>query len=112
MPQPIRGRVGYLVPPIGPKNTNVVEDVEILLHVNLLNSILFFQSARKTPAWWRTFRSCFLSSFVEFQLAVTEEKSKMSQSIRSQGGHLVFPIGPKTTNVVEDVEIVLPFKIR
>ena len=59
-----------------------------------------------------TFRSCFLSSFVEFQLAVTEEKSKMSQSIRGQGGHLVFPIGPKTTNLVEDVEIFLPFKIR
>ena len=31
MPQPIRGQVGHLVFPISPKNTNSVEDVEILL---------------------------------------------------------------------------------
>ena len=36
----------------------------------------------------------------------------MSQSIRGQGGHLVFPIGPKNTNLVEDVEILLPVKFR
>ena len=54
--------------------------------------------------------SCFLSSFVEFRSAVSEEKSKMSQPIRGQGGHLVFPIGPKNTNLVEDVEILLPVK--
>ena len=29
----------------------------------------------------------------------------MSQPIRDQGGHLVFPIGAKNTNLVEDVEI-------
>ena len=29
-----------------------------------------------------------------------------------QGGHLVFPIGPKNTNSVEDVEIFLPVKFR
>ena len=34
----------------------------------------------------------------------------MSQPIRGQGGHLVFPIGPKNTNLVEDVEILLPVK--
>ena len=34
----------------------------------------------------------------------------MSQPIRGQGGHLVFPIGPKNTNLVEDVEILLPIK--
>ena len=32
----------------------------------------------------------------------------MYQPIRGQGGHLVFPIGPKNTNLVEDVEILLP----
>ena len=32
----------------------------------------------------------------------------MSQAIRDQGGHLVFPIGPKNTNLVEDIEILLP----
>ena len=36
----------------------------------------------------------------------------MSQPIRGQGGHLVFPIGPKNKNLVEDVEIYLPVKFR
>ena len=30
----------------------------------------------------------------------------------SQGGHLVFPIGQKNTNLVEDLEILLPVKFR
>ena len=81
MSQPIRGQGSYLVFPIDPKKTNLVEDIEILL-----------------PG----------ASFVEFCLAVLEEKSKMSQPIRGQGGHLVFPISPKNTNFVEDVEILLP----
>ena len=34
-----------------------------------------------------TLRSCFLSSFVEFRSAVSEEKSKMSLLIRGQGRH-------------------------
>ena len=34
----------------------------------------------------------------------------MSQPIRGQGGHLVFPIGPKNINLVEGVEILLPVK--
>ena len=55
-------------------------------------------------------RSYFLSSFVEFCLAVSEEKSKMSQPIRGQGGHLVFLINPKNTNFVEVVEILLPVR--
>ena len=36
----------------------------------------------------------------------------MSQPIRGQGGHLVFPIRPKNTNLVEDVEILLPIKFH
>ena len=36
----------------------------------------------------------------------------MSQPIRGQGGHLVFWIGPKNTNLVEDDEILLPVKFR
>ena len=36
----------------------------------------------------------------------------MSQPIRGKGGHLVFLIGPKNTNLVEDVEILLPIKFR
>ena len=34
----------------------------------------------------------------------------MSQLIRGQGSNRVFPIGLKNTNLVEDVEIVLPVK--
>ena len=36
----------------------------------------------------------------------------MSWPIRGQGGHLVFPIGPKNTNLVEGIEILLPVKFR
>ena len=84
MSQPIRGQGGHLVFPIGPKNTNLVEDFKIWLPVK----------------------------FVEFCSGVSGEKSKMSQPIRGQGGHFVFPIGPKNTNLVEDVEILLPVKFR
>ena len=34
----------------------------------------------------------------------------MSQPIRGQGGHLVFPIGPNNTNLVEGIKILLPVK--
>ena len=34
----------------------------------------------------------------------------MAQWIRGKGGHLVFLIGPKNTNFVEDVEMLLPVK--
>ena len=49
---------------------------------------------------------------MEFRSAVSEKKSKMSQPIRGLGGHLVFPIGPKNTNLVEDIEILRPVKFR
>ena len=55
-------------------------------------------------------RSCFLSSFVEFRSEVSKEKWQMSQPIRCQGGNLDFPIGPKNTNLVEDMEILLSAK--
>ena len=53
-----------------------------------------------------------MSSFFEFRSAISEEKSKLSQPIRGLGGHLVFPICPKNSNLVEDVEILLPDKFR
>ena len=34
----------------------------------------------------------------------------MSQQIGGKGGNLVFPIGTKNTNLVEDIEILLPVK--
>ena len=75
-------------------------------------AILFFRSAGKTQTWKRTLRSCSQSRFVEFLSAVSEEKSKTSPPIRGRGGHLVFPIGPKNTNLVEGVEILLLVKFR
>ena len=52
----------------------------------------------------------FAYLFVLYKLTICgkKEKSKMSQPIRGQGGHLVFPIGPKNTNLVEDVQILGP----
>ena len=46
--------------------------------------------------------------FIEFRSVVAEKKSKMSKPLRGQGGHLGFLIGPKNTNLVEDVKIFLP----
>ena len=43
--------------------------------------------------------TCFLSSFVKFRSVVAKEKSKMSQPISGQGGHLGFSIKPKITNL-------------
>ena len=36
----------------------------------------------------------------------------MSRTIRGRGGHLGFPIGPKNTNLVEHIMILLPVKFR
>ena len=36
----------------------------------------------------------------------------MSQQIRGQDGHLGYLIGPKNTNLVDDVEFLLPVKFR
>ena len=46
----------------------------------------------------------------QVSLNSVQEKSKMSRSIRGNGGHLVFRISLKNTNLVEDVEILLPVK--
>ena len=132
MSQPIRGQGGHLVFSIGPNNTNLVEDVEILLPVKFrwipysrFRAEVENVSANQKPGW----PSCFsnrpenyklgrgrwdLSSCLsfEFRSVVSEEKSKMFQTVRGQGGHLVFPIGPKNTNLVEDIEILLPVKFR
>ena len=83
MSQPIRGQGGHLVFPIGPKNTNFVKDIEIVLPVKF---------------HWIPF-----SSFREVE---------MSPPIRGQGGHFIFPIGPKKTDYVEDIDILLPVKFR
>ena len=76
------GQGGHYCLMIGPKNTNLVEDIEILHPIKFR---------------WITF-------------TVSEEKLKMSQPIRGQGGHLVFQISQKNTNLVADVKILLPAK--
>ena len=52
-----------------------------------------------------------LKSFIEIRSAVSEEKFKMSQPVKVRGDHL-FSIGTKNTNLVEDVDILLPVKFR
>ena len=47
---------------------------------------------------------------MKFLSVVSEKKSKMSQQIWGQGSHIVFPISPKNTNLVEHIEILLPVK--
>ena len=110
MSPPIRGQGGHLGFPISLKNTNLVEDVEILLPVKF-HEIPFsgFREVKNVSANLRPRRPscfsdrpekhklgrahCFLLSFFQFGSVVSEEKSKMSQPIRGQGGHLGFPIG-------------------
>ena len=107
------------------KNTNLVEDVEILLPVKVefrsrfqrrsrkylsqseaRAAILFLWSAKKKPT--NLVEDVEILLPVKFCSAVSEEKSKISQPIRGQGGHLVLPIDPKNTNLVEDVMILVP----
>ena len=84
MSQQIRGQGGHLVFPIVPKNTNLVEELEILLPVKFL------------PIQFSGFRG---------------EVKNVSANQRP-GGHLGFPMGPKNTNLVEHIEILLPVKFR
>ena len=87
---------------IGPKNTNLIEDIEIMLHwsfVDIRSAVsedsskmpnpigcqdghLDFPMGPKTQTWSRTFISWLLSRFVEFRSEASEEQSKVSQSIR------------------------------
>ena len=85
MSRPISGLGGHLVFPIGPKNTKLAEDVEILLPCEVsLNSIQLFQ---------RRSRKC------------------LSQS-EARAAILFFRSVQKITNLVEDVEILLPVNFR
>ena len=126
------GQGGHLVFPIGPKNTNLVEDVEILLPVKFrcrpfssFRGNVENDSADQRPGWPSCFSdrpekhklgrgrwdltSCqFSSNFVQrFQ----RSRKFLSQS-EARATILFFPIGPKNTNLVEDVEILLPIKFR
>ena len=114
--------------PIGLKNTNLSEDIAILLPVNC-RWIPFssfkeevenqrpgrsscFSDRPKKSNYDEDVTSWFLSSFIVFRSAVSEEKSKMPQQIRGQADHLVFLILPRNTHWIEDVEILLTVKFR
>ena len=86
MSRPIRGQGGHPVFfSIGLKNTNLEEDVEILLPVK--------------------FHQIPFNSFRE------EVEKCLSQS-EARAAILFFPISPKNTNLVEAVEMLLPLKFR
>ena len=84
MSQSIRGQGDHLIFPIGPKNTNLVEDIKIFFPVKF----------------------CWIS-FSGFR----EEVENVSANQRP-GRPSFFLTGPKNTNLVEDVEILLPVKFR
>ena len=96
--------------PIGSKNTNLVmvEDVEIFLPVKFRCRLFsgFRGEVVNFSANQRPVQPSCLSDQPEYH----ERGREHSQPIRGQGGHLVFPIGPKNTNLVENVEILLPVK--
>ena len=71
---------GHLFPPIDPKNTNLLEGVEIL----------------------RPVKFCWIP-FSGFRGEIENASAN-----HRPGGYLVPPIDPKNTNVIEDVEILLP----
>ena len=109
------------------KNTNLVEDVEFLLPFKLCPIPFsgFRGEVENVSANQRQGRpSCFSDrpekhnfgtgccdlASCQVSLNSVQRFQKMSQPIRGQGGHLVFPIGLKKTYLVEDIEILLPIK--
>ena len=73
-------------------------------------AIVFFWSAQKHKlgrAHW-DLASCQVSSN-SVQWFQRRSQKCLSQS-DAGGGHLVFPIGPKNTNLVEHIELLLPVK--
>ena len=84
MSQPIRRQGGHLVFLISPENTNLVEDVVDLASCQVsFNSVQRFQRSQKC----------------------------LSQS-EARAAILFFRSAQKNTNLVEDVEILLPVKFR
>ena len=132
MSKPIRGQGGHLVFPIGPKNTNLLEDIEILLlvkfrwipfsgfrgEVEMSQPIrgqcakLFFSIGPKNTNLLEDVEILLPVKFRLIPFSGYRGEVEMSQPIRGQDGHLVSLISPKNTNLLEDVEILLPVKFR
>ena len=133
MSQPIKGLGSHLCFPNGPKNTIFLEDVEILLFVKFrwIQFCVFREkigenvSANQRQVWpfsvsdrperhklgrWRwDLASCQVSlNFVKrFQRNV-----KNVSANQRQGRPSWFSTRPQNTNLIEDVEILLPVKFR
>ena len=72
------------------------------LTFSLYNTILYFKKVTYLAKGNSTVRPSVLKQM----------KSKMSQPIRGQGAHLVFPIGRKNTSFVDGIEILLPVRFH
>ena len=70
-----------------------------------------FRMTRKTQNCQRRLIPCFLSSFLEFCSAVSEGSRKCLSKSETTAA-ILFSERPKNTNLVEDVEILLPVKFR
>ena len=117
MSKPIRGQNGHLIFQFGLKNTNLVEDVEILIPVKFRwISFSGFRgevenvSANQRPGPPSVFQIPpkntnlvgdieVLWSYLEFRSAVSGEVV-IYQPIRGFGGHFVFPIGKRNAEFV------------
>ena len=132
MSQPIRGQGGHLVVPIGPKNTNFVEGVEIVILIKFC-WIVFHRvkgqvenvSANQRPGRHSYFPNrpekhnfCrgpwdHASCQVSLNHSVVQRRSRrcLSQS-EARAAILIFFDRPKNTNLVENIEIFFPVKFR
>ena len=119
MSQPIRVQGGHLVFPIGPKNTNLIRDVMILLPVKFcwipFNGFWEVEnvSANQRPGRPSCFSCQVLINYHQwFQRRSRKSEKLTTTNVEHLSLRLVFPIGPKNTNLVEDVEILLSVKFR
>ena len=135
MSQPIRGQVDHLVFPIDPKNTNFVEDVDILLPVKycwILFSGLrrevennsanqrprrpscFFPIGKKKKHTHKLGRGCWDLASCQVSLNSVQRLQGRSWKCLSQSeAILFFRLARKKNHIsVEDVEILLPVKFR
>ena len=129
MSQPIRGRGDHLLFSNQPEShTNLLEDVEILLPVKFwwIPFSGFRAKVKNVSANQRRWRpSCFSEWHEKHKLgrrrwdltscqvklnsvSVVLEKSKMAWPIRDRAAILFVSIGPKNTNLVEDIKTLLP----
>ena len=132
MSQPIKGQGGHLVFPIGPKNTNLVEDVKVLLPVKFhwITIGSYRGEVENVSANQRPGRSsCFCDqpekhklgrghwdlASCQISLNSIQRFQRRSRKCLSQSearAAILFLRSARKTNLVEDIEILLPVKFR